>query len=166
VRRYDASHLAQHPEQKVSAMKLLLSAEVPEEEKTLNYSFRLGVKYRHRPGNFDSSGFCSTASAAPKMSPSRSWSTARHCGRFIRLRQIPIFPDISASFSHADLELAALPQHHEVAECQPERFAARRRRRRNKAAWSASPSCNRMAISICGPEFGTYCRHNIMLGSP
>ena len=28
------------------------------EDKTVNYSFRLGVKYRHRPGNFDSSGFC------------------------------------------------------------------------------------------------------------
>jgi len=58
VRRYDASHLAQHPKQKVSAMKLLVTAENPPEEKTTNYSFRLGFKYRHRPGNFDSSGFC------------------------------------------------------------------------------------------------------------
>ena len=59
VRRYDASHLAQHPKQKVSAMKLLVTAENPPEEKTTNYSFRLGVKYRHRAGNFDSSGYCS-----------------------------------------------------------------------------------------------------------
>ena len=59
VRRYDANHLAQHPKQKVSAMKLLVTAENPPEEKTTNYSFRLGVKYRHRPGNFDSSGYCS-----------------------------------------------------------------------------------------------------------
>ena len=59
VRRYDASHLAQHPKQKVSAMKLLVMAEDAPEDKTVNYSFRLGFKYRHRAGNFDSSGFCS-----------------------------------------------------------------------------------------------------------
>jgi hypothetical protein len=58
VRRYDASHLAQHPKQKVSAMKLLVTSEDAPEDKTVNYSFRLGFKYRHRPGNFDSSGFC------------------------------------------------------------------------------------------------------------
>ena len=58
VRRYDGDHLAQHPMQKVSAMKLLMSAEVPSDEKTANFSFRLGVKYRHRPGDFDSSGDC------------------------------------------------------------------------------------------------------------
>ena len=59
VRRYDAGHLAQHPKQKVSAMKLLVTAEDAPEDKTVNYSFRLGFKYRHRAGNFDSSGFCS-----------------------------------------------------------------------------------------------------------
>ena len=59
VRRYDASHLAQHPKQKVSAMKLLVTAEEASEENTVNYSFRLGFKYRHRAGNFDSSGYCS-----------------------------------------------------------------------------------------------------------
>jgi hypothetical protein len=58
VRRYDPDHLARHPKQKVSAMKLLMTAEIPPEEKAINYSFRLGVKYRHRPGDFDSSGFC------------------------------------------------------------------------------------------------------------
>lgn len=58
VRRYDPDHLARHPK-KVSAMKLLVTAEIPPEEKTINYSFRLGVKYRHRSGDFDSSGFCS-----------------------------------------------------------------------------------------------------------
>ena len=52
VRRYDASHLAQHPKQKVSAMKLLVTAEDAPEDKTVNYSFRLGFKYRHRAGNF------------------------------------------------------------------------------------------------------------------
>lgn len=58
VRRYDADHLAQHPKQKVSAMKPLLTAENVPEEKTTNYSFPLGIKYRRRTGNFDSSGFC------------------------------------------------------------------------------------------------------------
>jgi hypothetical protein len=58
VRRYDPDHLARHPRQKVSAMKLLMTAEIPSDEKTYNYSFRLGVKYRHRPGDFDTSGDC------------------------------------------------------------------------------------------------------------
>jgi hypothetical protein len=58
VRTYDAGHLAKHPRQKVAAMKLLVTAEHPPDEKVTNYSFRLGVKYRHRPGNFDSSGSC------------------------------------------------------------------------------------------------------------
>src|SRR5882724_8731364 len=58
VRRYDANHLAQHPRQKVSAVKLLVTAENPPEENTTNYSFRFGVQYRHRPGKFDSSGSC------------------------------------------------------------------------------------------------------------
>lgn len=58
VRRYDASHLAQHPKQKVRAMKLLVTAEIPPEEQTINYSFPLGVKYRQRAGNFDSGGSC------------------------------------------------------------------------------------------------------------
>ena len=59
VRRYDAGHLAQHPKQKVGAVKLLVTAEDAPEDKAINYSFRLGFKYRHRAGNFDSSGFCS-----------------------------------------------------------------------------------------------------------
>jgi hypothetical protein len=58
VRRYDADHLARHPRQKVSAMKLLMTVEIPLDENTTNYSFRLGVKYHHRSGDFDSSGGC------------------------------------------------------------------------------------------------------------
>lgn len=58
VRRYDAEHLARHPKQKVAAMKLLISAEVDPEDKELHSSFRLGFRYRHRNGDFDSSGFC------------------------------------------------------------------------------------------------------------
>jgi hypothetical protein len=63
VRRYDANHLAQHPKQKVNAMKLLVSAEDAPEDKTTNYAFRLGITYRHRHGHFDSSGFCNHAFA-------------------------------------------------------------------------------------------------------
>lgn len=58
VRRYDAEHLARHPKQKVAAMKLLVSAEIDEEDKQLHNSFRLGFRYRHRSGDFDSSGSC------------------------------------------------------------------------------------------------------------
>jgi hypothetical protein len=39
-------------------MKLLVTSEDAPEDKTVNYSFRLGFKYRHRAGNFDSSGYC------------------------------------------------------------------------------------------------------------
>src|ERR1700730_7564335 len=41
VRRYDPDHLARHPLQKVSAMKLLVSAEMPPEDAIYTYSFRL-----------------------------------------------------------------------------------------------------------------------------
>jgi hypothetical protein len=58
VRRYDADRLARHPKQKVASMKLLVSAEVDDEDKELHNSFRLGFRYRHRAGDFDSSGSC------------------------------------------------------------------------------------------------------------
>lgn len=58
VRKYDSAHLAQHPKQKVSSMKLLMTAEIPSDASTLNYSFRLGVKYRNRSTNLESFGDC------------------------------------------------------------------------------------------------------------
>jgi hypothetical protein len=58
VRLYDTAHLARHPLQKVNAMKLLITAEKVREDEALNYSFRLGLMFRDRPGNFDSSGDC------------------------------------------------------------------------------------------------------------
>ncbi|MDA9497051.1 hypothetical protein [Bradyrhizobium sp. CCBAU 11357] len=61
VRRYDADHLARHPKQKVASMKLLMSAELDKEDKELHHSFRLGFRYRHRSGDFDSSGSCNHA---------------------------------------------------------------------------------------------------------
>ena len=59
VRRYDADHLARHPKQKVRAMKLLVTAEKPEEDGISPYSFRLGLNFRDRKGTYDSSGSCS-----------------------------------------------------------------------------------------------------------
>jgi hypothetical protein len=44
-------------------MQLLVTAEIPPGEKALAYSFRLGVNYRHRPGDFDSSGYCNHVTA-------------------------------------------------------------------------------------------------------
>ena len=62
TRRYDAAHMAQHPLQKVSAMKLLITAEKTDpDNRVLDYSFRLGVNFRDRAGNFDSSGDCGHA---------------------------------------------------------------------------------------------------------
>jgi hypothetical protein len=58
VRRYDSAHLARHPLQKVSAMRLLVTAEKAEDDPHLGYSVRLGVKFVKRPGDFDSSGSC------------------------------------------------------------------------------------------------------------
>jgi hypothetical protein len=58
VRKYDSAHLAQHPKQKVATMKLLMTAEIPSDASTFNYSFRLGVKYRNRSTRFESFGDC------------------------------------------------------------------------------------------------------------
>ena len=63
VRRYDAAHLAKHPEQKVRAMKLLVSAEIVPEDKKRNYSFQLGVEFRGQKDKFTTSGDCGHASS-------------------------------------------------------------------------------------------------------
>jgi hypothetical protein len=47
-------------------MRLLVTAENPPEDGSYAYSFRLGVKYRTRKGDFDSSGFCSHVMAEQK----------------------------------------------------------------------------------------------------
>ncbi len=57
VRRYDARHLAQHPKQKVSAMKLLVTAEKAPGEPT-SYAYHIGVQFRNKPGNFDGGSSC------------------------------------------------------------------------------------------------------------
>lgn len=63
VRKYDGDHLAQHPKQKIAAMKLLMTAEIPSDASTFNYSFRLGVKYRKRSTNLESFGDCGHVTA-------------------------------------------------------------------------------------------------------
>ncbi len=63
TRRYDAAHLAKHPEQKVTAMRLLVSAEILPEDKELNYGFQLAIEYRDRKGKFETSGSCGHPSA-------------------------------------------------------------------------------------------------------
>jgi hypothetical protein len=57
VRRYDAGYLAQHPKQKVRAMKLLLTAENRADEPT-SYAYKVGLQFRNRPGNFDGGSSC------------------------------------------------------------------------------------------------------------
>lgn len=58
TRRYDAAHLRLHPQQKTTAMKVLVSAEMVPEDKQPNYSFVLGVTFRGRKGHFDTMGSC------------------------------------------------------------------------------------------------------------
>jgi hypothetical protein len=57
VRRYDASHLAQHPKQKVAAVKLMITAENHAGEET-SYAYKAGFQLRNRPGNFDGGSSC------------------------------------------------------------------------------------------------------------
>lgn len=57
VRHYDASHLAQHRKQKVTAMKLLVTAENHPGEPT-TYAYKAGFQLRNRPGNFDGGSSC------------------------------------------------------------------------------------------------------------
>jgi hypothetical protein len=58
VRRYDADHLARHPHQKVTSMKLLFTSELFEGNTELERNFRLGVTFRNKRGAYDSSGSC------------------------------------------------------------------------------------------------------------
>jgi hypothetical protein len=64
VRHYDRAHLAKHPKQKTTAMKLLVTAELVPEDKALNYTFAMGVTFRDRKGKFDSSGSCGHPTAS------------------------------------------------------------------------------------------------------
>ena len=58
VRKYDPEHLARHPYQKVTSMKLLYTSEMFEGNTKLEQHFRLGVTFRNKRGVYDSSGSC------------------------------------------------------------------------------------------------------------
>lgn len=58
-RRYDPTHLAQHPHQKVREMRLLVGSESAPEDAGRRYTFNLGVKYRGRKSLYLSAGSCS-----------------------------------------------------------------------------------------------------------
>jgi len=58
ARRYDAAHLAEHPQQKVNYMRLLVSAKPVAEDPALNYGFSLGVRFRGQAEDFSNGGEC------------------------------------------------------------------------------------------------------------
>ncbi len=58
TRRYDADHLARHPQQKVASMKLLVKFEADEQPDAIPYSFKLGLKYRNSKEERESAGTC------------------------------------------------------------------------------------------------------------
>jgi hypothetical protein len=64
VREYDSAHLAKHPQQRVSAMKLLVTAEQVPEDENINHSFSVGVKFRKHSTNYFSGGSCGHAQAS------------------------------------------------------------------------------------------------------
>jgi hypothetical protein len=61
VRTYDAAHLAHHPKQTVSAMKMLISAEKLEGDTSLSYAFKLGARFRDRKGDYAAAMDCGYA---------------------------------------------------------------------------------------------------------
>ncbi len=64
TRRYDAKHLAQHPQQKVEYMRLLVSAKTVPEDPALNYKFSLGIQFRDQKENFSNGGDCGHPTAS------------------------------------------------------------------------------------------------------
>jgi len=79
VRDYDAAHLAKHPQQKVAAMKLLVTAEQVPEDENLNHSFTLGLKFRHKAGDFRSGGHCGHANASESESSKEHFGCSVDC---------------------------------------------------------------------------------------
>jgi hypothetical protein len=61
VRTYDAAHLARHRKQTVSAMRVLVAAEKLEGDTSLSYSYKLGVNFRNRKGDYVSNFNCGHA---------------------------------------------------------------------------------------------------------
>jgi hypothetical protein len=61
ARTYDAAHLARHPKQTVSVMKMLIAGEKLEDATSLSYSYKLGINFRDRKGDYASSYDCGNA---------------------------------------------------------------------------------------------------------
>ena len=61
VRTYDATHLARHRKQVVTAMKMQLAVEKLPEDGELSYSYKLRINFRDRPGEYASSYQCGEA---------------------------------------------------------------------------------------------------------
>jgi hypothetical protein len=64
ARTYDAAHLAHHPKQTVSGMRMLISAEKLADDDGLSYAYRLGLNFRNRSGDYASNMDCGHARAS------------------------------------------------------------------------------------------------------
>jgi hypothetical protein len=64
ARSYDTAHLAHHPKQTVSAMRMLISAEKLEDDDGLSYGYRLGLNFRNRTGDYVSNMDCGHVQAS------------------------------------------------------------------------------------------------------
>ncbi|HEY2136264.1 MAG TPA: hypothetical protein VGH49_10265 [Xanthobacteraceae bacterium] len=80
VRTYDATHLAHHRKQKVSAMKLLIAVDKPPEDAELHYVFRVGIKLRNRKPGYASDGDCGHAEVLAKKDGGIQVSCGGDCG--------------------------------------------------------------------------------------
>jgi hypothetical protein len=78
VRRYDPDHLARHPKQKVSAMKLLVTAEIPSAAASIAMAAASAWPCRKTtsPPSSGLSGFASGKTTSPTRKPAIHWSPA------------------------------------------------------------------------------------------
>lgn len=80
VRTYDKAHLAKHPRQKVTDMKLLVGAERLPEDAEVSYSFRVNVKLRTHKGELESFSSCGHAEASENPKDGMSIHCGGECG--------------------------------------------------------------------------------------
>ena len=120
VRSYDKAHLAKHPRQKVTDMKLLVGAERLPEDAQVSYSFRVNVKLRTHKGELESFSSCGHAEASENPKDGMSIHCGGECGGgglnispatgdkavMLNLDDIGIWP-VSKPEEASDLRLAA-----------------------------------------------------------
>src|SRR5262249_290951 len=80
VRSYDKAHMAHHPKQTVTDMKLLVSAERVEEDPQLYYSFRMSLKFRNRKGEFAADSSCGHAEMSETKGEGMQLTCGAECG--------------------------------------------------------------------------------------